>query len=92
LKEIAVEIIGRYGVEIIGWYGMLATLVAYFLVSYALIKPRILFQMLNFTGAFGLGVIALEKKAYPVLALDIIWMGIALVAVIKIMFFKKSRV
>lgn len=51
--------------EIAGWYGMTATLAAYFLISYALIGPGLLFQVLNLTGAGGLALISLRKKAYP---------------------------
>jgi len=69
--------------EIAGWYGMTATLAAYFLISYALIGPGLLFQVLNLTGAGGLALISLRKKAYPVLALDIVWMFIALIAIVK---------
>jgi len=40
--------------EIIGWYGMVAILAAYFLVSFNFLSSAgVFYQVLNFTGAGG---------------------------------------
>lgn len=73
-------------IEIVGWYGLGATLIAYFLVSFMIIDPNnLLYQLLNLTGALGLVAISLLKRAYQPAILDIVWSIIALVALIRIL-------
>lgn len=70
----------------IGWYGAIATLAAYFLVSFAILHPRDLsYQVLNLTGAIGLGTICYFKKTYQPLFVNIIWAIIAIIAIIFIL-------
>ncbi|OGK13517.1 hypothetical protein A3A93_00310 [Candidatus Roizmanbacteria bacterium RIFCSPLOWO2_01_FULL_38_12] len=72
-------------IEIIGWYGTIAIVGAYALVSFSFIQSNsILYQLLNLTGAIGIALISLYKKAYQPGVLNIIWTIIALVAIIKI--------
>ena len=71
--------------EYIGWYGTLAVLAAYFLVTYAILQPGgLLFQLLNLTGSVSLGIISLKKKNYSVVALNIVWSSVAISAIIRI--------
>lgn len=71
----------------VGWYGALATLSAYFLVSFGLANPQDLrYQLLNLTGAIGLGTICYFKKTYQPLFVNIVWAVIALMAIILILF------
>lgn len=66
----------------VGWYGALATLSAYFLVSFGLADPKDMrYQLLNLTGAIGLGTICYFKKTYQPLFVNIIWAIIALLAI-----------
>lgn len=77
--------------EIFGWYGAIATLSAYFAVSFGLLHPRDLtYQLLNLTGAVGLGIICYVKKTYQPLFVNIIWGVVAILAIINIMLFLKS--
>ncbi len=71
--------------EIIGWYGTVAIISAYALNSFNFIGTNSpTYQILNATGAIGIVVISLLKKAYQPAVLNMIWTIIAIVAVIKI--------
>jgi len=74
-------------VEIIGWYGALAVLSAYVLVSFGdLSANTILFQGLNFTGAMGLVVNSWYKHDVQPVVLNIVFACIGLFALIQIIF------
>lgn len=73
-------------INILGWYGTLAIVTAYVLVSFSFILPNsMLFQVLNGTGAIGIVIISLHKKAYQPAVLNIIWTLVALIAIINIL-------
>lgn len=72
--------------EIIGWYGTIAIVLAYALVSFGVLSSNGLFyQILNGTGALGILIISLKRKAYQPGVLNIIWAVIAIVAIINIL-------
>ena len=74
-------------IEIFGWYGTVAIVLAYALVSFSVISSGGLFyQLLNFTGAIGIVILSLSKQAYQPGILNIIWTIIAFIAIIKIIF------
>lgn len=69
-------------VELFGWYGMIAIVTAYALVSFAVLQPTdMTYQLLNISGALGLGLISFYKKAYQPGVLNIIWIAIAVMAI-----------
>jgi hypothetical protein len=71
--------------EILGWYGVVAILGAYALLSFNIIGSESLwYQGLNLTGAIGIVLDAINDKNTQPAVLNIIWAVIALVAVIKI--------
>lgn len=71
-------------IEIFGWYGMAAIVLGYTLVSFNVISvDNSVYQLLNLTGAIGIVVISLFKKAYPPALLNMIWMIVALIALLK---------
>lgn len=71
----------------IGWCGALATLTAYFMVSYDILNPHDWrYQILNLLGAIGLGILCYFKKAYQPLIVNIIW-GIVAISVLARLFF-----
>lgn len=75
-------------IEIYGWYGAIAIITAYALVSFSLIEPTsFTYQALNITGALGIALVSFYKKAYQPGILNIVWAIIALVAITKIVFF-----
>lgn len=70
--------------EIFGWYGTVAIIAAYFLNSFGLIESSsLIYQLLNATGAIGIVLISLQKKAWQPMTLNIIWFTIGVIAIIK---------
>lgn len=71
--------------EIVGWYGTIAIVLAYVLVSFDIVSAKgTIYQLLNLTGALGIVVIATVKKVRQPLYLNIFWAIIALVALVRI--------
>ena len=69
-------------IEIAGWYGATAILIAYTLVSFNITtSDTLLFQLLNLTGALGIIAIAIYKKVYQSVVLNIVWVGVAVIAI-----------
>jgi hypothetical protein len=72
-------------VNYFGWYGVLAILLAYLLVSSSIIVAKSLtYQLLNLTGALGIIIEALSKKDAQPALLNSIWAVIALVSIVVI--------
>jgi hypothetical protein len=68
-----------------GWYGVLAILLAYLLVSFSVLTSKSLgYQLLNLSGALGIIVEAYTKKDKQPVELNIIWAIIALASIIHI--------
>ena len=75
----------NYLVEIFGWYGAVAILLAFLLVSFKIIPASgYVYQLLNFTGAFGLVIISIAKKVKQSIVLNIFWAIIAIVAIVSL--------
>jgi len=75
----------------VGWYGAIATLTAYMLISFGVLKPLDLrYQILNLSGAIGLGLICYYKRTYQPLFVNIVWSFIAILALINILYFVTS--
>lgn len=71
-------------VDIVGWYGVIAILLAYGLLSFGVMWPSsLVYQLLNFTGAFGILYEAWVKKDYEPVVLNIIWAVIALIGILR---------
>jgi hypothetical protein len=71
-------------VDLYGWYGMAAILFAYSLASFSVIDARgLAFQILNGTGALGIVLVSFRRKAYQPGVLNIIWILVAMAAIIK---------
>lgn len=71
--------------EILGWYGVVAIVSAYALLSFGIITSNSFwYQGLNLTGAIGIILDALDDKNIQPAVLNIIWAVIALIAIFKI--------
>ncbi|HEX8546670.1 MAG TPA: hypothetical protein VF691_06880 [Cytophagaceae bacterium] len=71
-------------IEIIGWTGALAVIIAYFLVSLNKVKSAsYLYQILNLVGAILLIINTAYLKAYPSAFVNVVWVGIATYSIIK---------
>jgi hypothetical protein len=69
-----------------GWYGAAAVLFSYALVSFGAIHPSgPAYIFLNLTGSIGLAIQAYRKQDTPLMALNSVWIGIALVGLIKLL-------
>jgi len=66
----------------IGWYGVLAILLAYLLISFNVLASKSLgYQLLNLTGAGGIIIEAMSKKDTQPVVLNVVWAIIALLAI-----------
>jgi hypothetical protein len=73
-------------IEIFGWYGTVAIVLAYILVSFSVISSSSLwYQLLNGTGALGLVADSMYKKDYQPEVLNLIWVFISVVAIFNIL-------
>ncbi|HBK34584.1 MAG: hypothetical protein UU08_C0014G0011 [Candidatus Uhrbacteria bacterium GW2011_GWE2_40_58] len=71
-------------IDLFGWYGVLAIISAYGLNSFGLIEPSSLwYQGLNMSGSLGILVDAYAARIYQPVALNAIWMVIALIAILR---------
>lgn len=69
----------------LGWYGVAATILAYALVSFAVLPPKnLVYQGLNFTGALGVTIETFYKKDYQPFWLNLVWAFIALAAIMNL--------
>lgn len=72
--------------EILGWYGTVAIISAYFLNSFSVIgATSFWYQLLNTSGAIGIVVVSYKKKAYQPMILNIIWTLIGGVALTRLL-------
>ncbi len=70
--------------ELFGWYGVVAILLAYVLVSFNVIPAQSsAYQLLNLTGALGIALEAGIKKDFAPVVLNAFWFLIALVALLR---------
>ena len=72
-------------IEIFGWYGAVAIVTAYALISYEILLPEsLLYQMLNLSGSAGILLSAYVKKDYQPAFLNVVWIMIAISAIFSI--------
>ncbi len=65
--------------EVLGWYGVVAIVGAYALLSLGILSSNsLLFQELNLTGAIGIVIDALDDKNAQPTILNIIWLSLQL--------------
>ena len=68
-----------------GWYGVLAILAGYLLVSFNLLAAKSLdYQLLNLTGAIGIFFEAMSKKDVQPAVLNVIWAVIAVLSIVRL--------
>lgn len=75
----------RFWIDLIGWAGALAVLLAYALISAKRLKgDSRAFQLLNLAGGVFLLVNTLYFGAFPSAFVNLVWIAIAVVALVKI--------
>lgn len=73
-------------IDALGWIGSLCVLAAYGLNSYQRIKSdSILFYSLNIVGGIFLIIYSTEKEAYANTFINVVWVIIAIPAIIKVL-------
>lgn len=71
-------------IELLGWYGVIAILLAYVLSSFFNLPiTSILYLFLNFSGAVGLALISIVKRNHQPMVSNAIWAVIALVGLVR---------
>ena len=71
-------------IDIIGWLGSVCVVAAYFSVSYDRFKMSpFLYQLSNAAGSFCLIINTAYYRAYPSASVNIIWLFIALIALVR---------
>lgn len=74
----------RRTVEVIGWYGVFAVLIGYFSISMHLLTAQsMLYFLLNATGALSIVIHSWHKKDLQPMILNLIWLSIALIGIIR---------
>jgi hypothetical protein len=77
-------------IEIIGWAGSLAVLIAYGLNSYQKLRSdSMAFYLLNFTGGIFLIIYTIKKGAFASAFVNVVWVIIAVIAIIR--FYSKNK-
>jgi hypothetical protein len=72
-------------INIIGWVGTVLVLVAYYLVSNEKVKPAsATYNLINLFGAFFIGLNVFANHAWPAVALNTVWAGVAIIGLIRI--------
>ncbi len=73
--------------QLFGWYGAIAIVGAYYMVSFGILDVQsIFYQLLNITGALWIVTISYIKWAYQPMTLNLIWFIIGMIALIKLFF------
>jgi hypothetical protein len=68
-------------IEIAGWVGTVLVLGSYALISSGKLPPRsALYHSMNLVGAIGLAINSGWNGAWPSAGLNVVWFGIAIVA------------
>jgi hypothetical protein len=77
----------KYVVELAGWYGVIAILAAYGLVSFNMVGVNgIVYQLLNLSGGGSIALISIRKRAFQPATLNIVWALVALVVLVRLLF------
>lgn len=70
-------------IEIIGWIGMMLIVGAFAAISYHVVDAGLTYQLANVVGSTCLGIQLYTKRAWPPFGLQIVWIGIALAAIAR---------
>jgi hypothetical protein len=74
-------------IQFLGWYGAGALMTAFLLVSLQTIKPNsFAYELLNLSGALGLLTLGLNKHVRQTVVINIFWVAIAIIALVRLIF------
>lgn len=70
---------------VLGWIGVVCILSAYAGTSFSFLSNQsVLYLVLNILGSAGIIIEAREKKDLPALFLNIIWISIAIIGIVRV--------
>jgi hypothetical protein len=73
-------------IDFLGWYGMVAILIAYILLTYGYLTTQSAsWQVLNLTGSVGLAINSIARKALPEFWLNGIFALVAITGLYQIL-------
>ncbi len=79
-------------INLIGWIGSAAVIIAYLLVSINRVKSdTAIYQILNLIGGVFLIVNTIYWGAYPSSFVNLVWVGIALSSLVRVAWRQKTR-
>jgi hypothetical protein len=67
-------------ISILGWYGIAAILLAFFLNSHNMLPVGTIYHLLNITGAIGVILVSIKKRTWQAALLGLVWAYIAISA------------
>jgi hypothetical protein len=71
--------------QAVGWVGMISGLLAYFLLANGvIISDSVWYHILNLMAAVGVGISVYVQKVWPAVVLNVVWGGIAIVSLYKL--------
>ena len=78
-------VVGERVIDIVGWCGMAIILLAYALVSSGIgvTANSVTYQAMNIAGSLGLICVAVVRRAHQVTALNVAWVVIGVVALVR---------
>ncbi len=77
--------------SVLGWIGIIFIMLAYILLSTKKLKvDYVIYHLLNFLGAAGLIISTFITESWPALTLSLIFAGISMIYIIKILSIKPA--
>jgi len=70
-------------IDVVSWCGTFVAILAYILVSFKIIQPNLIYQILNISAAMSIAVVSFHKKVYQPAVLNIISVLIGTIAIVK---------
>lgn len=90
VKSIKMKFVNKNAAEWFGWYGAIAIIAAYILVSADVIPAKgFWFHFLNASGGLGVALISLQKKAYQPMTINVFRALTGVIALGSIFIFAK---
>lgn len=71
--------------NVLGWYGTLAIVSAYALLSNGVIEEGRIYHLLNLTGALGVGLVCWLRRTWQPFWLEVVWATIAITALLRLL-------
>ena len=75
-------------IEVCGWTGAVMIFTAYALLSFSVLQPTSLtYLILNALGSLGIIIVSYYKQAYPPMVLNIAWVFVAAVGIVRMVLY-----